>query len=193
MDWGFVSPKGEATWKCTTLEETLSSAGSTNMLAGGRKTPNPGAALGAWTASSGHPVRGGRPLLFRPHSASGMVQQGAQKGVRHHLCGAPFGPCRQMVPDPFLSHASEYGTEDSLSWEIYKSIVLPRASCEHAAPERLPLTFPRPRRYICVGKSAGRRQLGGPVPVGARAFFMSRAPGPWDRPFSPRPVPLRVG
>jgi hypothetical protein len=26
-----------------------------------------------------------------------------QKGVRHHLCEAPEGPFRQMVPDPFLN------------------------------------------------------------------------------------------
>jgi hypothetical protein len=32
-----------------------------------------------------------------------------QKGVRHHLCEAPYGPFRQMVPDPFLNPSRVLG------------------------------------------------------------------------------------
>ena len=31
------------------------------------------------------------------------IANGAEKGVRHLLCEAPFGPFRQKVPDPFFA------------------------------------------------------------------------------------------
>ena len=36
-----------------------------------------------------------------------------QKGVRHHLCEAPSGPFRQMVPDPFFRSLAGLHTGDT--------------------------------------------------------------------------------
>jgi uncharacterized protein (DUF2126 family)/transglutaminase-like putative cysteine protease len=42
-------------------------------------------------------------LAFRQIPEPGAHMPGGEKGVRPHLCEAPFGPFRQMVPDPFIA------------------------------------------------------------------------------------------